>query len=211
MVFENQPMQAMCRKCFAPLPERASLCAQCGAPVEDPTPAPISDVQLSTAVVPIDFDSKARSGSGAGVRSDLSGIGGWLILVAIDLLLSPIADAVRIYIDLNALYGSGFAQMLSDHPGADNLLVTQIVADAIFFICLLALNYLFYSKKQAFPRLMIVFISLHGIYVLFHGHASDAVMGTHAFAATAASTTASVSIWISYFVSSKRVRATFVE
>jgi len=204
-------MQAMCRKCFAPLPERASLCAQCGAPVEDPTPAPISDVQPLTAAIPGDFDLRTRGSSSSGVRSDLSGIGGWLILVAIDLLLSPIADAARIYIDLNALYGSGFAQVLSDHPGANNLMVAQIVADAIFFICLLGLNYLFYSKKQAFPRLMIVYISLHGIYILFHGHASDAVMGTHAFAATAASAAAGVSIWISYFVSSKRVKATFVE
>src|ERR1700722_3044290 len=101
IVLEGQPMQAMCRKCFAPLPERASLCAQCGAPVEDPTPAPISDVQPLTAAIPGDFDLRTRGSSSSGVRSDLSGIGGWLILVAIDLLLSPIADAARIYIDLN--------------------------------------------------------------------------------------------------------------
>jgi hypothetical protein len=211
MVFENQPMQAMCRKCFAPLAERASVCAQCGAPVEDPTPAPISDVQPSMAAIHSDSDLRARGGSGSGVRSDLSGIGGWLILVAIALLSSPIGDVYRIYSDLNTLYGGGLGQVLSDHPGATNLMVTQIVADAIFFICLLALNYLFYRKNKMFPRMMIVYLFVHTIYILFRSHASDVLLGTHVFAASAASATAGASIWISYLVSSKRVKATFLD
>src|ERR1700727_2626968 len=135
MVFENQPMQAMCRKCFAPLPERGSVCAQCGAPVEDPAPAPLSDVQPSIAVIHSDSDLRTSGDFGSGIRSDLSGIGGWLILVAIGLLLSPIGDVVRIYSDLSTLSSGGFGQMLSDHPDATKLMVAQIVADTIFFVC----------------------------------------------------------------------------
>ncbi len=201
----------MCRKCFASLGQRASVCDQCGAPVEDPTPALVSDVQPSMAAVRSDFDLRTRDDYRSGVRSDLRGIGGWLILVAIVLLLTPIADVYRVYSDLTSLYGGGFGQMLADHPGLSNLLVTQIVADTIFFIWFLALNYFFYGKKKTFPLLMIVYLGVNTIYVLVRGHAYDAVMGTHIFASRAASVTASASLWISYLVSSKRVKATFID
>ena len=204
-------MQAMCRKCFAPLGERASVCAQCGAPVEDPTPAPLSDVQPSIAAAPIYSDTRTRGSSASGVRSDLSGIGGWLILVAIGLLLAPIGDVVRIYSDLGTLNSGGFGQMLSDHPDATKLMVAQIVADTIFFICFLALNYLFYRKNKLFPRMMIVYLFLNTIYILIRSHTSDALLGTHSFSARSASAVASASIWISYLVNSKRVKATFLD
>src|SRR5208282_2703711 len=96
IVLENQPMQAMCRKCFASLGQRALVCDQCGAPVEDPTPAPISDVQPSMAAIRSDSDSRTRGDYRSGVRSDLRGIGGWLILVAVALFLTPIEDVLRI-------------------------------------------------------------------------------------------------------------------
>ncbi len=201
----------MCRKCFASLGQRALVCDQCGAPVEDPTPAPISDVQPSMAAVRSDSDLRTRSDYRSGGRSDLRGIGGWLILVAITLFLAPIEDVYRVYSDLTTLYSGGFAQMLADHPGLTNLLVTQIVADTIFFIWFLVLNFFFYGKKKAFPLLMIVYLGVNTIYILFRGHAYDAVMGTHIFASRAASVTASASLWISYMVSSKRVKATFIE
>lgn len=156
-------------------------------------------------------DLRARTGSGSGVRSDLSGIGGWLILVAIALLLAPIADLYRISSDLSALYGGGFGQMLSDHPAATKLMVLQIVADTIFFICLVALNYLFYRKKKAFPGLMIGYLCLNAIYLLIRSHASDVLLDTHDFPARAASVTASASLWISYLAGSKRVKATFID
>jgi hypothetical protein len=204
-------MQAMCRKCFAPLPVRVSVCAQCGAPVEDPTPAPISDVPPPIAAIPSDSNWRTRAESHSGIRSDLSGIGGWLILVAIALFLSPIADAFRIYSDLSILYGGGFGQMLSDHPDATKLMISQIVADSIFFIGLLALNYLFYRKNKMFPRMMIVYLFVHTIYILFRGHANDVMLGTHDFAVGAARVISGASIWISYLVSSKRVKATFLD
>jgi preprotein translocase subunit SecG len=158
-----------------------------------------------------DSDLRTRAAPGSGVRRDLSGIGGWLLLVAIALLFAPLADAGRIYSDLSTLYGSGFGQLMSDHPGATQLMVSQIVADSIFLICLVALNYLFYRKNKKFPRMMIVFLCVHGLYILFRSHASDVLLGTHGFAASAASVAASASIWISYLASSKRVKATFVD
>ena len=204
-------MQAMCRKCFAPLGERASVCVQCGAPVEDPAPAAISDVQPSMAAIQSDSDLRTRSDYRSGGRSDLRGIGGWLILVAIALFLTPIEDIGRVYYDLSTLYGSGFGQMLSDHPDATKLLVSQIVADTVFFICLIALNYFFYGKKKAFPLLMIAYLGVHTIYILIRSHTSDVLMDTHDFPASAARVTAGASLWISYLVSSKRVKATFVD
>jgi hypothetical protein len=203
-------MQVICRKCFASLGDRATVCAQCGATVEDSAPAPVSDVQSSITAIHTDSDLRTRAASDSGVRSDLSGIGGWLILVGIALLLMPISDVVRIYSDLGTFYGGGFGQMLSDHPGATKLMVFQIVADTIFFICLVVLNYLFYRKNKKFPRLMIVFLCVHAIYILLRSHASDVMLGTHDFSASAASVTAGASIWISYLVGSKRVKATFI-
>jgi hypothetical protein len=57
---------------------------------------------------------------------------------------------------------------------------------------------------------MIVYLGVHTIYILIRSHAGDDLMGTHDFPATAARATASASLWISYLVSSKRVKATFV-
>lgn len=202
-------MQVICRKCFAPLADRALACAQCGAPVEDP--APVSDLQPSMATAHSDSNLKARGNSGSGARSDLSGIGGWLILVAFALLLIPIEDVYRVSSDLSTLYGGGFGQMLADHPATTKLMVSQIVADTIFFICLVGLNYLFYRRNKAFPRLMIGFIGVHAIYILFRSHASDVLLGTHGFSASAESVTVGASIWIGYLVSSKRVKATFFD
>ena len=201
----------MCRKCFAPLAPRASACDQCGAPVEDPAPAPVSDIQPSMAVAPAYPDLKTRVDPGSGVRSHLYGINGWLILVAIALFLSPLGDVARIYADVSTLYGGGLGQVLADHPGVTNLMVSQIVADTIFLICLVVLNYLFYRKNKLFPRLMIVYLCVHTIYILFRSHANDAVLGTNDFSAGSARAIAGASIWISYLVSSKRVKATFLD
>ena len=194
-------MRVICRKCFAPLGDRALACAQCGAPVEDS--APVSDVQPSMAPI--------RRASGSGARSGLSGIGGWLILVAFALLLIPIEDVYRVSSDLSTLYGGGFGQMLADHPATTKLMVSQIIADSIFFICLVGLNYLFYRRNKAFPRMMIGFIGVHAIYILFRSHASDVLLGTHGFSASAESVTVGASLWIGYLVGSKRVKATFID
>lgn len=127
------------------------------------------------------------------------------------LFLSPLGDVARIYADVSTLYGGGLGQVLADHPGVTNLMVSQIVADTIFLICLVVLNYLFYRKNKLFPRLMIVYLCVHTIYILFRSHANDAVLGTNDFAAGSARAIAGASIWISYLVSSKRVKATFLD
>jgi hypothetical protein len=163
------------------------------------------------AAIRSDSNLRTRGNSGPGVRSDLSGIGGWLILVAFALLLIPIEDVYRISSDLSALYGGGFGQMLSNHPSATKLMVSQIVADSIFVLCLVVLNYLFYRRNKAFPRLMIGYIGVHAIYILFRSHATDVMLGTHGFSASAATVTAGASIWIGYLVGSKRVKATFLD
>lgn len=56
---------------------------------------------------------------------------------------------------------------------------------------------------------MIVYLFVNTIYILFRTHTGDVMLGTHDFSARAASATGSASIWISYLVGSKRVKATF--
>jgi hypothetical protein len=141
--------------------------------------------------------------------SDLEGIGGWLILVAIGLATSPLRSIHGIYSTLHVLYGSQFQHTLSIHPGLAVLILYEAVTNSFFFIALIALNYLFYRRKRVFPGLMITFLALnatlllidHVVAIQFHPGASVFnVMGAVVGAA----------IWIPYYIQSERVKATFV-
>jgi hypothetical protein len=203
-------MQAMCRKCFAPLAERALVCAQCGTPIEDPAPAPASDVQPSIPATPTDFDLRTTGSFASGVRSDLSGIGGWLVLVAISLAIAPLRSIHGIYVTLHVLYGSQFQHLLSLRPGLAGLITYEVACNSIFLISLIALNYLFYLRKKSFPGMMIAFFVLqaaltlidHIVTIHFYPHHSAVVLIGNILAAA---------IWIPYYLSSERVKATFVE
>jgi hypothetical protein len=183
-------MLSTCSQCAATLPEGACPCAQCGTPVA--------------------ASAAAAHAPTFSTGSDLEGIGGWLILVAIGLALAPLRSIHGIYATLRVLYGSRFEHVFSVHPGLAGLILFEAATNTIFLIALIALNYLFYQKKKSFPSLMITFLVSEVTLILI-----DQIVTMHFYprhpATTLISNTVTAAVWIPYYLCSARVKATFVK
>jgi hypothetical protein len=120
------------------------------------------------------------------------GLGGWLILPAISLVISPLLCVYNIFICIQALTGSEYQNSLP--PGYSPTVL--IACETTFFAGLICLNFLFYLKKRILPKCIIVFY-IANLFVSFY-------TGQITLAFWAAV------IWIPYFLMSRRVKATFV-
>jgi hypothetical protein len=137
------------------------------------------------------------------------GIGGWLILVAIAVVLGPVGMGLRA--------GIVFLELARDHARAGHLLVIQWEVAAVYaFGAAIAVYQLgvavaFFARKRFAPRLIIAAMALYVVFCLVRllvetgadslvAQNSDALMRSLVPAA----------IWIPYLLVSKRVKATFV-
>jgi hypothetical protein len=141
-----------------------------------------------------------------GVDPKLVGIGGWLILPAIGLVLGGVLSVVGLAISV-ANY-----EWLVDQ-GYDAYFGVSICIDFGMFIFLLVAAVLFFGKKRSAPGAMIglmvanIVSSIIVTTVAFGTHEEQLVLLS---AKSLASGIVSAAIWIPYFCVSKRVKATFV-
>jgi hypothetical protein len=145
--------------------------------------------------------------------SDLNRIGGWLIMVALGLVIAPFGCLNAIVSDYQTLSGGVFQNSPSQQSPLGNLVVIEIGINAVIIAALLCLNVLFFTKKRAFPGWMIVFlISQLCVTTMFFLAALAVVpsMNGATILATVLRPFLAALIWIPYFRTSKRVKATFV-
>lgn len=151
-----------------------------------------------------------------------SGLGGWLILPAIGLFLTPVRILTYLGRDLLPLFQDGSWEMLTT-PGSEfyhhlwaPLIVFEIVGNLSFAIFAVVLIFLFFGKSHRFPALMIAFLLANLAFILSDlllvgfipglGEAVDAeIYGEIARGVVGAA------IWVPYFLVSKRVKNTFVK
>jgi hypothetical protein len=154
-------MTDQCTQCASRLEDGAAVCAHCGAPAqEQATPAVEQDsaaeappAQLVvTPDVPPPMPARPPIFSSG---DDLHGIGGWLLLSAFGLALSPFMIAHGVYADLRILYGARYQPGLTTYPALAGLVLFEAVTNSMFLAALLALNYLLYSRKRTFPMWMV--------------------------------------------------------
>ncbi len=96
-------------------------------------------------------------------QSAMSGIGGWLILVAIGLCLTPLRIGAEIIQGVRSLAPVAWRVVTTPgspayHPLFGPLIVGEMVANAALLVWALVLLYLFFTKRRAFPRAMIAFL-----------------------------------------------------
>ncbi|MFD2117894.1 DUF2569 domain-containing protein [Paenibacillus yanchengensis] len=156
------------------------------------------------------------------VRLGVSGLGGWLVLIQIGLILTLIQLLNQIItVDLT-IFTDGTWQLLTS-KGSDfydplwkPTLIFETVYNILFSIFTLFILVQFYRKKGIIPRLMIVFYSLSLLVGIF-----DYIMLQQIPLAKELEDGSSIRdiiksaitclIWILYFLRSERVKNTFIQ
>jgi uncharacterized protein DUF2569 len=153
-------------------------------------------------------------------QSAASGIGGWLILVAIGLCLTPLRISAEIVQGVRSLQPGAWHAVTTPgspayHPLFGPLIVGELVANVALLLWALVLLYLFFTKRRAFPRAMIAFlivrvaIQMADIFVARSIPVAAASIGPRVYSALAGNLLV-VFVWVPYFLKSRRVAATFI-
>jgi len=154
-------------------------------------------------------------------ENPLKGLSGWLILVGIGIVLSPLIIIASIFPTYLDIFTSGSWEVLTT-PGSEvyNALWAPILLGEIFIngalvIAWVFIAFLFFSKKIVFPRWYIAVLLFTLVFVVVDALATKAVIPNEPvfdpdtikeFARSLVATL----IWVPYMLVSKRVRATFV-
>lgn len=181
-----------CRVCGLEVPGETNLCPRCsGTFGVEPAESRVSDA-------PRMFD----------VRSDLNGIAGWLILVAVGLAIAPFNSLHGMYRDFRLLFGSSRWALESFH-GLAALILFEAITNTIFFFSLIGLNVLFYRKSKLFPGWMITFLCGQLLVVLVD-HLAVMRFSPSANTVPILRSLVGAAVWIPYYLRSIRVKETFV-
>jgi hypothetical protein len=194
------------------LPDGAATCAHCGAKVERPAPFAEAVSQAEPAPVPQPATTEAPPQLADPpvyrVENSLTGIGGWLILVAIQLATGPIFCMYGMFLDFRVLYGASYETHLASHHAVAVLVLFEAATNTLALQALCGLNFLFYSRKKSFPKLMITYIAARTLFVIVD-HVSAVALFGHGSASPMLRYLVYAVIWIPYLMNSIRVEQTF--
>jgi hypothetical protein len=202
-------MTTSCSQCGAVIHDGSSFCPQCGASASSAIEIVPGEPQPVVAAVdgPAPFSRTLLDET-----SHLEGIGGWLILVAIGLVLSPfIILGLTLFTLVPVLTMDRVQPFLQSHPAVHALIILEVATNLIFVLLLLWINYLFFSRKKAFPSFMVFYLCFHlmvsiGDFVAARnllpgvGHQDGMAMTRSLMGAI---------IWVPYLLISRRVKLTF--
>lgn len=153
------------------------------------------------------------------------GFGGWLILVAIGLMLTFGQSVLYLFQTMLPIFNSEKWEILTS-PSSE--LYHSLWAPALIFdlsiclvniICILCIAFLCYKLSRKFKTLMIVFISLKVLfaavsfilmYILSDYYSNPEIINSGASLKTLFQSIVYASIWIPYFIVSKRVKNTYI-
>lgn len=152
---------------------------------------------------------------------DLKGLGGWLILVGIGVVISPIVMLVQMSDFIQIFEGNTWAALTT--PGSDfyqpylgSLVIGEFIFNSLMFIAKIYLIYLFFSKHYMFPKVFIVLSIVTVVFFLIDTWLvtlilpDASVINSDTIQEFLRSFIPAV-IWVPYMLVSKRVKATFVE
>jgi len=152
----------------------------------------------------------------------LKGLGGWLTLVGIALIISPIRLIVTGYQNYYPVFSEGVFNLLTSvdspyyHPLWKYYLFWEIAVNIFLVLISFILLYLFFRKHSIFPKLFISFCVLIIILILVDASLIKLILPNEEVFDNDTSKELMRSIfygmiWIPYMLFSKRVKATFVE
>ena len=152
---------------------------------------------------------------------ELRGLGGWLILVGIGIIIGPMLVAYEFIPLYYSIFTDGSFEYVTT-PGTEAyhkfwgpLLIFESVYNSLMLVALLYLIYLFFSKHYLFPGVYIA-VTLISVVII----PLDAWLGSFVItdepmfdpvtAKEFARSIIAAAVWVPYMLVSKRVKATFV-
>ena len=134
-------------------------------------------------------------------------IGGWLNLVAAGLVFGCVVGPIRLYLDISlAMVG----KLEDEYPGFNKLLIGEATIRGAMLVSQVALAVLFFKRHWTVPRLMVLLLSLNVLASVVMLVWSKQVFGEWLDPANSLTGPLVVAtIWIPYFLLSKRVKLTF--
>ncbi len=152
----------------------------------------------------------------------LEGLGGWLILVGLGIIASPIKISAQIYPVYSKLFTGGSWAALTTpgteayHPLWAPILISEISINVALALTWLFIAFLFLTKKRLFPKWYIGILVFTLAFMLVDAVAIKAVLPNEEIfdpdtIKELARTLVTMLIWVPYMLMSKRVKATFVK
>ena len=156
------------------------------------------------------------------VDNTLKGLGGWLVLVGLGLVVSPFRIAIQVLPMYVKIFSDGTWEALTSPGGvAYNpvwmpFLLSELIVNLCMILGWLYIAFLFFKKKKQFPRFFIVLAIFTIIVQLADTFVTSILVPGQAMfdPETVKELVRSVvfaAIWVPYMLMSKRVKVTFVE
>ena len=147
------------------------------------------------------------------------GIGGWLVLMAIGLVIQPFRLLSFVAQDLRAFESDTWRRLTTPsspayHPAWGLVLVAETVANGLFLAGSFVLLYLFFKKRAVFPRVAIGFLVASALFQVLEVVVTGALLGGATQGKEIGQlmlAVVSAAVWIAYLALSRRVAATFVD
>lgn len=148
-------------------------------------------------------------------------IGGFLILLAIGIVINPIRLSVSVFKDLLPVFSNPTWSALTTpdggayHPLWAPLLISELIVNIIFAVFSIIIAVLFFQKRKFFPKLMIIFLLSNLVFIVADHFAANLIpfvasqTNLKSFEQIAQIGIASL-IWVPYLLLSSRVKGTFV-
>lgn len=146
-----------------------------------------------------------------------SGIGGWLILPMLGLIIGPIMNIKLLSDSFVPLFESGTWDIVKSALGSYTwIIIFEVIMNSLFIIFSIALLVLLLLKHPKFPKLIIILYVSNIAFIILDAIFASSIpsMGGTVSSSSLTSilrTIATSAIWIPYFLMSKRVENTFVE
>lgn len=175
---------------------------------------------------PIDTQKEVKhptkADKASNTKSKYQGIGGWLTLVALGLLVTPVMLAFHLLGTYLPLLTEGTLQALSDpsseayHPLWVPLITFEVVGNILMFLGYCYLLYIFFKRSETFPKSYIFLTVASLIFIAIDFFAADLIPAVaeqddSEMLEQLIRAAIGCAIWVPYMLKSERVKATFVE
>ncbi|MET0209073.1 MAG: DUF2569 domain-containing protein [Burkholderiaceae bacterium] len=155
-----------------------------------------------------------------GKPAPLEGIGGWLLLPALGIVISPIRVTIEMFSSMLPVLKPGVWQALTDpasdayHPLLPPLIQFEAIANVLLVVLAVVTAICFFARKRSTPRVFIVFLLLSlAVQVVDWAWAAQLPAKFQADETGSwkemAKAAVACAVWVPYFLMSKRVENTF--